>query len=121
MRIVILLTLCVSFFSCKEDHYPETQPTLEGSWKRLMPFGPDWKYHFDGGFMRQTLQEFGATVSDLEYPYATKADTVVIGGDLNDPARTWKVAFVGDSVLEVHNITPGVIFGELFWLRKIPD
>ncbi len=84
-----------------------------------MPIGPDWQYAFYGGFMVQRLEEFGATITELEYPYATRQDTVFIGGDLHDPARIWKIDFLGDSVLEVRNIHPAHPFGEMFWLRKI--
>jgi hypothetical protein len=116
MRYLLpLLLLLLS--GCAEDQYPDT-PTLEGSWHRLMPFGPDWHYHFDGAQMRQTLQEPGLPLVDLEFPYVTRADSIFIGGN---PERTWKIEFVGDSVLEVRDITPGLIIGEMYWLRKLPE
>lgn len=123
MRYLLPILLLLS--SCREDTAPTPDPydasRIEGTWRSMTPVHPDWEYCFDAqGFMRQTLYGFGATLASIEYPYATRADTVRIGGDQHDPARSWKIRFECDSVVEVVNVTPGQVIFQRFWLKKQP-
>jgi len=123
MRYLIPILLLLS--ACAEEQTisdPYDASRIVGTWRSMVPANPDWVYQFDGqGFMRQTFHFGGATLSSLEYPYATRQDTVFIGGDANDPARTWMVRFECDSILEVRNVTPGTLILGQFWLRRVRE
>ena len=120
MRYLFPLLLLLS--ACHEEDLPAPDPydasRIEGTWHSMVPAHPPWEYCFDGqGFMTQAWDFVGVS---LEYTYATRADEVHIGGDLHDPARTWKVYFVCDSIVEVLNVTPGTLLYGRFWLKKQP-
>lgn len=116
-----LLLLIGFLVSCKERdplEDPIDAARITGTWRSMTPVHPDWEYQFYNGFMCQTLHDFGLNLASLEYTYATRNDTVFIGGDLHDPARIWKVYFHCDSIVEVRNVTPGTLLFGRWWLKK---
>jgi len=115
----ILALLGIMLYQCQKSPKEEALPTISGHWVNLTDIHPDWQYEFTDNVLTQYIVDFGATIAWQQYPYAVRGDTVLIGGDTNDPNRIWKVTFWCDSIAEVHNITPGVMIAPVLYLRKL--
>lgn len=119
---LLILTLLIS---CRERHDhpdPYDASRITGNWITLTGQLPDWEYRFSGsGFMEQRMEVGNTVLASHEYTYSTRHDTVFIGGGSgpNQPARAWKVYFYCDSIVEVDNVSPGVVLGGRFWLKQV--
>lgn len=118
---LVALLLLLPFLSCKEKVEPTPNPLdasrIEGRWVDMTgTLFPDWHYHFDQGLINQQYEQAGAVLADLTYPYATRKDSVFIGGDATNPPRTWVLNFECEEIVEVRQV--GVAIGARFWLRR---
>jgi len=118
-----LTTICLLFalvFACnKSDNRPPEPPGIEGHWVNLTDTHPDWQYLFDDNILTQYIVDFGDTITSQQYTYATRHDTIIIGGDINNPTRQWQLNFICDSVVIATNITPGTLLAPTLYLRKL--
>ncbi len=129
MLIVCLFALFLLntdlLISCMERHEhpdPYDASRITGNWITLTGALPDWEYRFSGsGFMEQRMEVGNTLLASQEYTYSTRKDTVFIGGGSgpNQPARAWKVYFYCDSIVEVDNVSSGVVLGGRFWLKQV--
>lgn len=89
-----LLTLSLSLLlSCSDlDPLPRG---IEGRWRTLPPAHPEWQYDFAAPHLRQWIEDLGVIVTEQEYIYAVKEDSVFISGAGGQ--RVWLVAFPDDS------------------------
>ena len=107
---LLLLALCL-FSNCRDQ--PPPAPTIEGYWHQLIPQHPPWEWHFDNGILTQSVQDFGATLTTLQFTYAVRDDTVFIGGDGNNDPRILLIRFLGDGAIEAKQLpagSPGIGF-----------
>lgn len=110
----ILFALCLSalaFSACRDQAPPD--PTIEGRWRQLIPAHPPWEWNFDNGILTQSVQDFGATLTTLQFTYAVRADTIYIGGDGQNDPRRLVIRFLGDGALEARQLptgSPGIGF-----------
>lgn len=86
--------------SCADQDPPP--PSIEGHWHQVT--SPWWEFTFENGIMTQEAKGFGATLSDLQFTYALRDDTLHIGGDLNNPPRRWLYKLLGPDDLKVTEI-----------------
>lgn len=123
----IYYTFLLTFLLCmllhigcdkRQDELPTDATRIEGHWRSMLPAHPDWQYDFDRGILTQSLEDFGAPLVQYQFPYATRADTVTIGGDATNGPRSWKVYFYCDSIVKVTNTTPGQIVAPVIWLQR---
>ena len=113
-----LAILIIGNYSCRKDSVIPA-PSIEGHWISLLPSHPNWHYQFHDNILNQYIIDFGDTITVLSYPYAAWADQVLIGGDANNPQRLWEIRFHCDSVMKIHNVTPGVLIAPVMYFRKI--
>jgi len=117
----LILILLLFVVACRDSDGPVFNPTdatmIEGHcWADLTgTVGPEWCYCFERGLLTQTYYGFGATFSSLSFPYAIRHDTVLIGGDANNPPRTWLLFFECD---EVARVTTSAALNHRFWLKR---
>lgn len=119
--ILLLLNALLLFLGCQKELMPPS-PTdasrIEGHWRSMLPEHPDWEFHFDRGLLTQSLHDFGAPLVTHQFPYTTRQDTAIIGGNDTNPQRIWVVYFHCDSIAEVRNATPGQILQPVVWLKR---
>lgn len=117
MLFVIAILLVIPLISCKEQHEATPMPSIDGRWQDLTgTLNPEWHYHFDRGLLLQSYEDFGATLTTLTYPYATRHDSVFIGGDATNAPRVWVLEFECADVVKVRNV--GQVLGATFWLKR---
>ncbi len=119
-KLAYLLLICLAalmilpFISCKE---PEAPNTIEGDWIDLTgSIYPDWHYHFERGILTQKYEKFGATLTTITFPYATRGDSVFIGGNSTNDPRIWVLSFECADVVKVQSVS--ATFGPTFWLTR---
>ncbi len=117
-KLFLTLAVVATLWAC---HKPDPAPvpyTIEGAWARLTdPEWKGWHYTFQDNILTMAYHTGPTVVSTLQYPYAERGDTLLIGGDtLNDP-QTWVLHFECAEVVEVRQV--GAMIGERFWLKKI--
>lgn len=103
--LFILLLFCL--IACRHDQEPK--PTIEGEWVQLVPNHPNWEYDISDNLFRQTVTDFGVVLSDLQFPYAQRGDTLFIGGDAANNPRIWIVRLIGERAAEVTELPTGPI------------
>jgi hypothetical protein len=124
MKKILILLLCSIVFACKKDPDtcgntdPQDAARIEGRWMSLFPSHPEYLYSFESGLLRQSHTAFGAVISDNTYTYATRHDTLHIGGDANNLPRTLLLYFHCDSIVEARNISPGAVLAPVIWLKQ---
>ena len=96
-----LFLLMVVVVACRHE---SPLPTIEGQWKQLVPDHPAWEYDITDNLFRQTVTDFGVVLSDLQFPYAQRGDTLFIGGDAVNLPRVWVVRLIGDKAAEVQEL-----------------
>lgn len=79
-------------------------PGLEGQWRQTT--SPYWDIDFDNGILTQKAKFTGQTLTVLQFTYAERGDTLFIGGDQNNPPRTWLLRLIGDNDLKVVEVEP---------------
>lgn len=100
--------------SCKKDEAP---PSIEGHWADLTgSINPDWHYHFDNGLLTQSYIIAGTTITSLTFPYAIRDTVIIIGGDINNPAREWAYSFECNDVLRITE--QDHVINRRFWLKR---
>lgn len=108
----VLFLFVFLFMKCTKPEAFEPMPTIEGRWTTLIPAGaPRWQYELHDGLMTQWTEDFGTVLSHNIYPYAQRGDTLVIGGDENNPPRKWIIRLIGDGAADVTQLpvtTPGI-------------
>ena len=107
--LLALFGYCASH--CRDQAPPE--PSLEGAWQQLIPQHPPWIWQFDNGILTQSVQDFGATLTTLQFTYAVRADTVYIGGDGQNDPRRLVIRYLGNGALEARQLpagSPGIGF-----------
>lgn len=104
MKSTLSLLYFCFLFSCGDQKTP-LPPSIEGHWRQLIPVHPPTEYDFRNGIMVQTISAAGQQVAAIERPYAERGDTVLIGGNTNDPQRTWVVRLLGDGAMEASQIS----------------
>ncbi|MBL7780674.1 MAG: hypothetical protein JNM22_05605 [Saprospiraceae bacterium] len=121
MKHLYLILLPILFLQCQKE-MPEPNPKdasrIEGRWESLLPSNPEWAYSFEDGFLTQTHTNFGTVLSSQTYTYATRNDTVFIGGSGLNMERRWKVYFHCDSIVEARTATPGSVLAPTIWLKR---
>ncbi len=96
----------LALFSCR-DQNPPPLPGIEGAWRQLIPVHPPTQYVFHDGVMTQTVFVGADPVAEIQRTYAERGDTLLIGGDVGDPARRWLLRYIGDGALEATTIGAG--------------
>lgn len=113
--VVLIAIFCCS---CRKDVAPLQPPyNIEGAWTQASPVSPEWHYRFDRGLLTQTAVAAGNTIWEYQFPYATRGDTVLIGGDSLNAPRTWVLDWWCDSVVECH-IQQAIIAPRLLLRRE---
>ena len=102
LQILLAALLCLYGYcasGCRDQH--PLPPGIEGRWKQLTGAPVPREYVLDAGlFTQETL--FGSqVVASITFPYAERGDTLLIGGDENNPPRTWITRMIGDGAMEV--------------------
>lgn len=121
MKFYFLLLVLIC--SCQKDPEPSPEPparTIEGHWKILVPATPQWHYVFDDGLLEESVYVGPTKIVSYLYPYAIRADTIFVGGDINTPPTLWNFKFHLDSLVELKNITPGVMIAPVSLIIKTP-
>jgi hypothetical protein len=120
MKQLLPLLLCITILSCqkeKPDHSPTDASGIQGEWVELTgTLQPDWKYSFDDGLLTQSYEAFGSVLTTLTFPYATRQDTVFIGGDTNNQTRIWILYFECHEIVQVRDASS--LLGQKFWLKR---
>ena len=123
---IIVLLLLAAFVlspiltSCSGQKEPVY--TIEGRWEAMLPAHPNWVYDFHNGLLTQTVSDFGAVISQRQYPYTVRyssspIDTLFVGGDTHEPARTWLLDFECATIVHLQAI--GTPFNGLQYLRRV--
>lgn len=120
-KIVLFLVVIATFFvSCKKDvtlPSPTDATRIQsGTWSPLIPANPEWNYEFERGILIQSLPAFSTVLITYTFPYAIRADTVLIGGDTTNQPRRWVCYFHCDSLVEVTQL--GAAINEKFFLKR---
>lgn len=97
------LLFILSLLSCRDRPGPE--PGIEGLWRQMIPVHPPRTYDFRNGVVTQSTTFAGSPVATLQFVYTERGDTLLIGGDLNNPPRTWLLRFIGDGALEAQQVS----------------
>ena len=121
MKQIAFLIFVVSIFcfaNCKKEVDLPQERTIEGEWAHLLPVHTDWHYYFNDGLLTQSLPITQVIVTSQVYTYAIRHDTVFIGGNASNAPRVWQVQFHCDSIVEVHDITPGIVVSQVMLLKK---
>lgn len=117
MKHLLLLLLAFTLYTCHKPD-PVAPERLEGHWLRILPEHPEWNYDFQDHLLTQYIIDFGDTITLLQFPYATRGDTVLIGGDPQNEPRVLLFNFICDSVANVRDISPGVLISPVMYFRK---
>lgn len=118
MKTIAILLLTFALAGCQHDTIPTKPFDITGAWVKVPAYKPEWRYHFSGNILTQSIVDFGATITALEYPYALREDTLIIGGDNNNAPRRWLIHPICDSIVEVRNLTAQVTLAPTFYLRR---
>ena len=105
----LLFALCLLLPACRDQHPPA--PSIEGRWRQLVGVAGQREYDFRNGVVVQQTIAAGAVVASLQFVYAERGDTVLIGGDEQNAPRTWVVRFLGDGAMEARQLpasSPGI-------------
>jgi len=83
---------------------------IEGVWQD--EHAPFWFYEFHSPHLRQWVEFCGAVVTEQEYIYGTRADTLWASGPGGE--RTWLLCFTSDTTAEyrewdVFKLSPGYV------------
>lgn len=100
---LLFAALLAIFGHCAQgcrDQYPDP-PGIEGRWKQLTGATVPREYLLDDGLFTQETLFGSTTVASITFPYAERGDTLLIGGDENNPPRTWITRLIGDGAMEV--------------------
>lgn len=100
IKIIRILPL-LGLLACGDGKQP--LPSIEGRWEPLF-FVKQWTYDFNNGLLTQSASGFGTVITVLQYPYAERGDTVIIGGDLNNAPRRWVLHFECADVVHVQEL-----------------
>lgn len=92
-----LLFLLLLLISCR-DQYP-LPPGIEGHWRQLIPQHPPAEYDFYDGLMTKTTFVGNTPVATIQRTYTQRGDTLLIGGDVGDPATRWLLRFIGEGAV----------------------
>ena len=109
-----LVLLC----ACHKEMQPVATRSLEGHWQILSPATPNWHYVFTENLLEQSVYVGPTKVISYQFTYATRRDTLFIGGDITSPPRVWKYKFHLDSLIELTDITPGVMISPVSLIIK---
>ena len=112
---IIMLGSCKDNDPISHDSHDATR--IEGNWVDLTgTLSPDWHYSFDRGLLTMQYEKAGATITTLTYPYATRHDSVFIGGDATNTPQIWTLEFECDEVVKVNRV--GALISQEFWLKR---
>lgn len=98
----ILTPACADLEPLQPDPYDAAR--IEGGvWHTQPPASPLWVYEFNYPYLRQYIIDFGIVVTEQEYIYAPKHDTLFISG--TGGQRTLLLYFENDSTCFFRQIT----------------
>jgi hypothetical protein len=117
----LFLFLSTLFLFCKKEpitlqYSPRDAARIEGNWRSLNN-SPTKTYHFERGFLIQQVHVGPTPVWSYEFLYATRLDTVFIGGDSINSPRVWTCYFHCDSLVEVAQSNGGLL-SQTFFLKR---
>lgn len=93
-------------------------PGIEGRWHQLTGLTGDRYHTLHDNLLTQDTYAAGTLVASLQFTYAQRGDTLIIGGDGTNPPRTWITRLIGDQVMEVRE---RVGLFELYYLLERAD
>lgn len=107
MKQLLLLSLLLLFLACADVEPLPSDPLdaarIEGRWQAQPPAHPLWIYEFNYPHLRQWIVDFGVVITEQEYIYAPKGDTLFVSGAGGQ--RKWLLYFPSDSVCEYRAFT----------------
>lgn len=119
MRSAAAVLVAALVASCGDGQRPMPADCgIQGRWTALVPDNPDWQYHFERGLLTQFTTFAGTTISEKQYPYALRGDTLLIGGDAHDAPRRWVLRFECCDVVEIQHLAGPIATPR--WLRRAP-
>jgi len=110
------LLLALSILSCR-DQYPDP-PGIEGRWKQLTGITGERYHTLQDNLLTQETYVGNTLVASLQFTYALRGDTLIIGGDGANQPRTWITRLIGDQVMEVRERAG--MFELYYLLERLP-
>jgi len=115
MKYLLLIFILAQACACGDNKAP--LPTIEGLWQAMIPAKPNWQYDFQNGLLTQYVTDFGKPLSTRQYPYAMRGDTLIIGGDEQNPPRRWLLTFKCERIIETKPLNQQL--AEVLYLERV--
>jgi len=110
------LVWAINLLSCR-DQYPEP-PGIEGRWRQLTGITGERYHTLQDNLLTQETYVGNTLVASLQFTYAQRGDTLIIGSDGANSPRTWITRLVGDQVMEVRERAG--MFELYYLLERLP-